>query len=139
DAVRGGRYVLGFAFVSFAINVGNSESADIFRRPLRCISGPALRRVRQNGQQFLIIDGVGHENRLVLGMQPRRGECERQRKNQFGGYAQPMSSAWEKSGDGFWSAATCRRFFFRRNMSPRFKARTCPRTPKTSSSHSAHV
>src|SRR5439155_27042566 len=95
--------------------------------------------VRTNRKQLLIIDGVWHENRLVLGMAPRRGECERQRKNQFRGYTKPMSSAWEKSGDEFWSAATCRRFFFRPNMSPRFKARTCPRTPKTSSSHSAHV
>src|SRR5437016_6681953 len=63
------------------MHVCESESADILRRPLRLISSPALGRVWQNGEQFLIIDGVRHKNRLVLGVHranPKTDEqCQR--------------------------------------------------------------
>src|SRR6266568_9437148 len=67
-ANRRGRRFLPFALVIVAVHICDSESADVFRGTLRFIRGPALRRFRQNGEQFLVIDGVRHEDRFVLSL-----------------------------------------------------------------------
>jgi hypothetical protein len=48
------------------MHVRDPESADVFCRTFRFIRGPALRRIRQNGEQLLIINGVRHKNWFVL-------------------------------------------------------------------------
>src|SRR5437016_13681364 len=61
------RGFVALTLVIIAMHVRNSESTDVFRRTFRFVSDPALRRVRQDGEQFLIINGVGNEKRVVLG------------------------------------------------------------------------
>src|SRR5207248_9185716 len=58
------RDFVALALVIIAMHVRDSESADILRRTFRLISGPALRRARQNGGRRLIITGDGDENRV---------------------------------------------------------------------------
>src|SRR6266480_6654962 len=65
-ADRGGRRFVAFTLVIVAMHVCDSESTDIFRRTFGFLSDPALRRVWQNGWQFLIINRVRHENGFVL-------------------------------------------------------------------------
>src|SRR2546425_8774487 len=72
-ADRRGWHLLPFALVVIAMHVCDSESAYVFRRTLRFVSDPALRRFRQNGEQFLVIDGGRHEDRFVLSLRsPQR-------------------------------------------------------------------
>src|SRR5207244_11220606 len=61
------------ALVIIAMYVCDSESPDIFRRTFRFVSDPALRRVRLKGGQFLIIKGLGDENRWVLSVEHANG------------------------------------------------------------------
>src|SRR5438552_4278274 len=70
------------ALVIIAMHVCDSESADVFRRTFRFVSDPALRRVRQNGEQFLIINGVGDENRFVLSLHQADPGNDKQRQRE---------------------------------------------------------
>src|SRR6266849_1034575 len=60
------RDFVALTLVIVAMYVRDSESAYVFRRTFSFVSDPPLRRVRQNGEHFLIINGVRHENRFVL-------------------------------------------------------------------------
>src|SRR5437667_10472198 len=84
-ANRGSWRLLPFALVVIAMHVCDSESADVFRGTLRFIRGPALRRFRQNGEQFLVIDGVRHEDRFVLSLRnPERdghNQCQHEKSS----------------------------------------------------------
>src|SRR5262245_53490535 len=83
DADRRCRSFVALALVIIAMDVRDPESADVFRRTFRFIRGPALRRVRQNGEQFLIINGVRHENRFILRTHGTASEGDELRNSEY--------------------------------------------------------
>src|SRR4029077_18712022 len=74
------RSLVALTLVIIAMHVCDSESPDVFGRTFRLVGDPALRRVRQNGEQFLIINGVGNENRFVLSVQYANPGNDKQRQ-----------------------------------------------------------
>src|SRR4029450_7073689 len=79
-ANRRRRAFVALTLVIIAMHVRNSESPDVFGGTFRLVSDPALRRVRQNGEQFLIFNGVGNENRFVLSVHDANLENDKQRQ-----------------------------------------------------------
>src|SRR5947207_14446564 len=74
------RGFVALTLVIIAMHVCDSKSTDVFSRTFRFVSDPALRRVRQNGEQFLIINGVGNENRFVLTVHRANSGNDKQRQ-----------------------------------------------------------